>query len=265
MYSRIPMPHIEWKQDDMKYSVSFFPLVGAVIGALTAFWMRLFTEVFRNILPEGFEGTSGWNCQAVFYFVKILIALLLPILITGGIHLDGFMDTSDALHSWRGREEKLRILSDSHVGAFAVIRLLVFTGLYLAAVLLLCLDDSTMRIWCFSFFFARTLSGLSVVRFKNAKGEGTLYTFSSASDAGRGRTVNTAALAAEGLAAAALMLWQNPVAGAVTVVIGMLSFIHYRQKAYQAFGGITGDVAGWFLCRCELFMAMGLAVCAAAA
>ena len=43
------------------------------------------------------------------------------LLVTGGIHLDGFMDTTDARSSYGDREKKLAILKDSHVGAFAVI------------------------------------------------------------------------------------------------------------------------------------------------
>ena len=52
---------------------------------------------------------------------------------TGGIHLDGFMDTKDALNSYGSREEKLRILKDSRVGAFAVIRLALYLLIFLAA------------------------------------------------------------------------------------------------------------------------------------
>ena len=47
--------------------------------------------------------------------------VLLPVLVTGGIHMDGFLDTTDALSSWQPREKKLEILKDSHAGAFAII------------------------------------------------------------------------------------------------------------------------------------------------
>lgn len=41
--------------------------------------------------------------------------------VTGGIHLDGLLDTADALSSYKTKEEKLEILKDSHAGAFAII------------------------------------------------------------------------------------------------------------------------------------------------
>ena len=43
-----------------------------------------------------------------------------------GFHVDGFMDTMDALHSYQPRERKLEILKDSHIGAFSVIKLAEF-------------------------------------------------------------------------------------------------------------------------------------------
>ena len=46
---------------------------------------------------------------------------MIPIIITGGIHLDGLLDTADALSSYKSMEEKLEILKDSHTGAFAII------------------------------------------------------------------------------------------------------------------------------------------------
>ena len=64
-----------------------------------------------------------WLCR---YFGMsngfIAVALVLvPVIVTGGIHVDGLLDTSDALSSWRDREKRLEILKDSHAGAFAVI------------------------------------------------------------------------------------------------------------------------------------------------
>lgn len=61
------------------------------------------------------------------------VMTLLPVLVNGGIHMDGFLDTMDALNSYGSREKKLEILKDSRTGAFAVIGF----GLYLVASLAL--------------------------------------------------------------------------------------------------------------------------------
>ncbi len=102
-YSRIPVPQVAWTDENRKYSMCFFPLIGAVIGLLLWGWLALCDALGFGALLRGAVGA------------------LLPILVTGGIHMDGFMDTSDALASWQSPEKRLEILKDSHVGAFAVL------------------------------------------------------------------------------------------------------------------------------------------------
>ena len=92
----------------MKYAMCFFPMVGIVIG------------VCEYVLGNWILGRD----YGVLFFSVCMT--LLPILLTGGIHLDGFMDTSDALASYGDREKKLAILKDSHTGAFAVLGLCIY-------------------------------------------------------------------------------------------------------------------------------------------
>ena len=115
MYSKIPMPHLNLEEKDMRYVMGFFPLVGLVLGACQFIWYKL----------SAFLGVPNVS--------RALIFLVLPVIVTGGIHVDGYMDTSDAIHSYGDREKKLSILKDSHIGAFAVIRLLVYSAVYFAA------------------------------------------------------------------------------------------------------------------------------------
>ena len=103
MYSKIPMPNIDWKKENMKYAMCFFPLVGLVIGIIMAAWMYL-----AKFLAIGSILFAG-------------IATIIPVIITGGIHIDGFCDTVDARSSHQSREKKLEILKDPHIGAFALI------------------------------------------------------------------------------------------------------------------------------------------------
>ena len=108
MYSRIPVPHVRLEEKDMKYTFGFFPLVGVVIGALFSGWL-IFARKFCI-------GTITSMCVSGVFLL----------LITGGIHIDGYMDTMDAVHSYGNREKKLEILKDSHIGAFAVIMLATY-------------------------------------------------------------------------------------------------------------------------------------------
>mgnify|MGYP000012361752 CR=1 FL=1 len=113
MYSKIPMPQFEWKDEDMRYALCFFPWVGAVIGVLWYLWKWICARFGVGTLCYTVVGTA------------------IPILITGGFHVDGFLDTCDALHSYQPRERKLEILKDSHIGAFAVIMLTLYGLIFL--------------------------------------------------------------------------------------------------------------------------------------
>ena len=98
----------------------------------------------------------------------------IPLLITGGFHVDGFMDTMDAVHSYQPKEKKLEILKDSHIGAFAVIMLAAYGMVYLAA--LSEIENRELeKIMCSGFFLSRCLCGISAVSFPLAKKEGMLY------------------------------------------------------------------------------------------
>ena len=109
MYSQIPMPRTKWEEDSMRYVFCFFPLIGLVIGILETGWFWIARQL---------------EISSLLY---VSVAVVLPILVTGGIHLDGYMDTCDALFSYGDREKKLEIMKDSHTGAFAVI----YCGVYL--------------------------------------------------------------------------------------------------------------------------------------
>ena len=102
MFSRIPMPTVEWKNENMRYMLCAFPLVGAVIGLVLWLWQLLAAAL-------GF-GPLLWAAGLT----------LLPVAVTGGIHMDGFCDVSDALASHAPAEKKRAILKDSHTGAFAM-------------------------------------------------------------------------------------------------------------------------------------------------
>lgn len=235
-YSKLPVPFFEWKEKDMKYSICFFPLVGIVTGMLEYFWLWLCNEYdFSDIL-------------------KVSIGIVINIVITGGIHIDGYMDTMDALHSYQPREKKLEILKDAHIGAFAVIMLLVYLLVYAGVLSEIDLDNA--GIYSGTFVLSRILSGLSVVWFKSAKSDGMLYAFSSSAHKKAARGI----LISELILISGCMVYFGGIRAVITVAVSFFVFIYYRYKSYKEFGGITGDLAGWFLCLCEVAAAIVCAI-----
>ena len=59
---------------------------------------------------------------------------------------------------------------------------------------------------------------------------------------------------------AVLMIWINPVKGALAAVTALLVFWWYYHMAMKYFGGTTGDLSGYFLCLCEVWIVLVLAV-----
>lgn len=230
MYSRIPVPQAEWNAENMKYSVCFFPVVGAVIGGLLLAWQWLCGRLGFNAVL--FAAVSAW----------------LPTLVTGGFHMDGFCDTSDALASCQPTERKLEILKDSNVGAFAVIKCCGYYLVYFAVFTQL--SAAAVTVLAVGFVLSRALSGLGVVHFRSARGSGLAAAFREAAH----KRIVTAVLGVTlGLCAAGMLLL-SPVIGGAALLGAGLTFWYYRVMAYRQFGGTTGDIAGYFLVLCELAM-----------
>ena len=179
---------------------------------------------------------------------------LVPVWVTGGIHLDGYADTCDALSSYGDTAKKLEILKDPHCGAFAVIRLCSYFAAYFA---LCCCVQFTPRLgvlWMLALVGERALSGLAVAAFPLAKNTGLAHTFATAADRTRVRRVLAVLCAVLAAAVAALGGW-------ALVLVACAVFLRYHHLAVQQFGGTTGDLAGWFLQKCEIWMLAALAAC----
>ena len=237
MYSKIPMPQVDWKKENMRFVLCFLPMVGAIAGLVWYFVFRLLTYIGT--------GTTARAC--------LLTAL--PILLTGGIHVDGYMDTMDALNSWGSREKKLMILEDSHIGAFSVIMTIVYYLLMLAVV-------SEVRaeyalIVSAGLAYARSLTGTAMVYMLSNKRKGLAYTFTEASDKPKVRI----ALLCANVLCAAFMIFVSPYAGFASVAIGALWALVFCRRMGREFGGLSGDLCGCLILELELVFA---AVAAAA-
>lgn len=233
MYSRIPVPRTVWTEQSMKYAMCFFPVVGIFIGAA--------------VLAAGMIMRSV--CGSLIFSAVMTV---IPVIITGGIHLDGFLDTSDALASYEGKEKKLEILKDPNSGAFAVIAAAVYFTLSLGGWSIISADD----IIIISLFYcvSRALSGISIVSFPLAKKTGLAAMFSDAAHKSRVR----AALVMWLLAASAAAVCIDCASALTAVFMSAVMFVIYYFVGKKHFGGITGDTAGWFLQLCELLVLLAV-------
>ncbi|NLW06792.1 MAG: adenosylcobinamide-GDP ribazoletransferase [Clostridia bacterium] len=110
---------------NFNHCVVYFPLVGFLLGL---------------ILALGWQGLG----LVVLAPVRAALLLALAVYLSGGLHLDGFIDSMDGLLSGREREQKLAIMKDSYVGAHGVTATIVL--LLIKYSLLLSLTDGKVYI-----------------------------------------------------------------------------------------------------------------------
>ena len=228
MFSKIPMPRADWDKENMKYMTCFFPAVGVVIGGLI-FGYGMFCEWI------GF----GDLMRSAGY-------VLIPVIVTGGIHLDGFLDTVDALSSYQPMERKLEILKDSHAGAFAIIMGCAY--FILALGVWSEMPTASLPVVGIGYVVSRALSGLALIGFPCANRKGSLGMFADA--------------AQRNVVRAVLILWLIGCMGfacvwnwKLTIVMAGTAgaaYLYYYHLAMKQFGGTTGDIAGFFVQVCEL-------------
>lgn len=237
MYSRIPVPQVEWTDAGMKYALCFFPLTGAVIGAA--------------------EVVFFWLAQRIGLgdMARVCIGTALPLLVTGGIHMDGFLDVTDARSSCQPAERKLEIMKDPHAGAFAIWKCGLYLLLYLAVFGEL--GEEAFPAMAGIYVLERAMSGWSVVSLPKARTDGLASTFSR----GAQKQAVQVTMLFWGMAATGYLFWSGGWrAGISAVAVAFLVFLWYCRMARREFGGITGDLAGYFLQLCELGMLGALAV-----
>ncbi|MCD7736872.1 MAG: adenosylcobinamide-GDP ribazoletransferase [Lachnospiraceae bacterium] len=230
MYSKLPAAQCDWTDENMKYVMCFFPWVGMVIGLFVYGWDML--SSFLGIRDA----------------LRTIVFMVIPVAVTGGIHLDGFLDTSDAMSSWRPMEKRLEILKDSHAGAFAIICGIIY--FFLLYGVLDSVRSAMVPVYACCFVISRSFSAFSVVTFPKASTKGTVAGFSKSAQT---RIIQTTSIAYI-LAAGIVMLLLQPVYAMAALLGAVLSFVWYFHRAMKYFGGINGDLAGYFLSICELAM-----------
>lgn len=206
----------EWTAEDFGRSTRFFPLVGLVLGICYAlFALLLLYAVGMCALTAA-------------------LLLVLPLLLTGGLHADGFMDTADGVFSGRDRERKLEIMKDSRVGAFGVVSFVMLMFVQYALIsdmhpLLLIPALFVMPV------IGRFAMVLSVACFPYAREDGMGKTFADMADR---KTIVIAAL----ITMILVLPWGF--LAALALVLGTVFALLFCRLITHVLGGVTGDVYG---------------------
>ena len=223
MFCSIPAPQL-WDEKAKHQMLLFLPIVGLEIGAL---WAVL-----------------AWLCRWLNLPVLVtgLILCAYPYVATGFIHLDGYMDVTDAVKSWRSLERRREILKDSHVGSFAVIGI-VLLMLAQFAMFASVPDDADFLILLFIPAVSRCCSALAVTGLKP-------MSTSQYADQRKPKS-HIVILTA--------MLWILLAAGFLScgkygfALIGCLAgYGMALRRAFKSLEGMNGDISGYALTIGEL-------------
>jgi len=230
LYSAIPAPAPRWDRDSTAYALCFFPVVGAVIAGALLGWYRVCAAL--SLTPALFA--AG--------------AVLLPLLLSGGIHMDGLIDTADALASHAGPQRRLEILSDPHAGAFGVLGCCGYLLLSWALWIQIWETPGLLGMALPGFVLSRALNALTIAAFPCARGSGLVYTFSAG--ASKGAAAGSGAMTAA--AVCGICIGRYPLWGSVGAVAVAGYVMLHRRMCLRGFGGNTGDLAGFLSQNIEL-------------
>lgn len=228
--SRLPVPvECPWHAQTSRWAVRCYPLVGLLLGGIVA----MVGMLLQAVLP-----------------IPMLALLLLSawVALSGGLHLDGWMDVADAVGSNAPLEKRWAIMKDPHVGSFGILAL-VFLLLWKGALLLALLDTNAGLAWL---PLVMALARLGAV----------------------GLLVQVPAARPEGLARAwqqhlgqrdlLLALWPLPLAfllwpGWAWLLVALVPFlVGYGLWARRVFNGINGDILGAAIEGGELWLLLNV-------
>ncbi len=229
MFSKIPVPMVKWKKENMKYMLCALPLVGLVIGFALIGW---------NALCE-------WLHTGKFLYGAGMT--LIPLSISGAIHMDGFADTVDALSSHAEPERKREILKDSHAGAFAIIFTAAYLIFYFACSCELNISITTGLCMMLIHILSRCCGAFAGIAFPSSQKKGLLYSFKEASS-----KKAVLILAVSFSACCMIMIFLFPILGIICAASSLLLLFYMRKMSEKEFGGMSGDLAGYLITLSEL-------------
>jgi len=223
----IPLWRRELSAEEAGRSLGYFPLVGLIIGLILVGLDRLLSLILPSALVDA----------------MLIVSL---VVLTGALHLDGFIDTCDGFASGKSPQERLEVMADSRTGSFGVIGVCCLLVLKYAA---LSSVPGAMRLAALILMpvLSRWTMVYAVVAFPYAKkAPGTGHAFRQQASWPRMALATSIALI--------LSLWlMGPMGIALMaaiwlIILGVASYLKRRL------GGLTGDTYGAINELAELFI-----------
>lgn len=217
----------EWTEENFGRSVKYFPLIGAIVGIISAVSIGGFYFVTGGKLP----------------ILTGALAFALPIILTGGIHCDGFIDSVDGLFSGREREKILEIMKDSRVGAFGAVSLILFAVLEISALVeLIQISICAALTVIFSApIISRLMMVITIGKFPYARPQGMGKAFAKYTTR---QTIIFAFVTTILILTPLMFNVKIFLTAIIALIISFATTIYVGNFAVKKIGGVTGDIYG---------------------
>lgn len=241
-FTRLPIPRwVGFEPDWLQHASRYFPAVGIVVGGAAA----------------GVYALAAWLLPQP---VAVLLSTIAGIYLTGAFHEDGFADACDGMGGGMTRERVLQIMSDSRIGAYGAIGIMLLLALKCAALAYLPFHGVIAAL-LLAHPVSRLMAAALIWRLDYVKGEGKAKPLAQ-------RMSHAEFLVASGLALlpALGLLWLGWLAwpALLAALLAMaLCAIWLARKFVQRIGGYTGDCLGAVQQACELACYLALLATAA--
>jgi len=214
----LPIPrNYVGEESDLSRSMIFYPMVGLLLGTLTM--------------------VSYWLASHLFVpSVSLVIAYVISILLTGGLHIDGFADMCDGFYAGKDKSEILTVMKDSHIGTMAVIGVFCLLLLKLSMLFSLFLKDHLTQAFLVVPLISRGMMTVAASLYPYARTEGTAKLFIE----------NIGRMEMAG-ASLCVLIFSYLIVGTAGIYISLATFavvFLFLQWVKSKIGGITGDILG---------------------
>lgn len=229
--SIIPVPQKlipQWDSHSLRY---FCPMLAVSGGLFALLWLSSWQMLL--LVPSMSSILRG--------FLMTIITLSL----TGGLHLDGLMDSCDAIFSHRDRQTRLQILSDTHAGSFAVIGCVI---ILLAKTLL------------FSELITHSINPSLVPAYSRLGMAVLMNNLPFAKSGGLAVMLGSSRRKKDNIFFALIMILLCLISSKFSALVFVICVIFWRHVCIKLFGGITGDLLGAFVEGSEVIMLMGMVI-----
>lgn len=233
MFCSLPFPCRQWDEKCRPYMLLFLPFVGLETGIC---WLVL-DKILRFMqIPQ---------------MLYALIMCAIPYMTNGFMHMDGFMDVTDAVYSWRDLDRRREILKDSHVGSFSVIWccFLVLAG-FAGFASVTKAQNMDCLLWIP--VISRCCSALAVMNLKTM----STSQYAATVNYPKWHTVILLLFLAAAVTGGFVLYGKSACS-----FLGVLAAYGIALKrAYGSLQGMNGDISGFCICISELFGVLILAM-----